>query len=94
MNRSFNRKPERVGDPNKPEFVKLERGKARGILMRLMRYVLAHPILFVTAIVFTLLSNQLALLGPEYSGVAVDAIAAEGGPDFNSVYENISKMIF
>jgi len=94
LNRSFFRKPERVGDPAKPEFTRLEKGKAKGILFRLMRYVFAHPVLFISAIVFTLLSNQLALLGPEYSGVAVDAIASEDGVDFPLVYENIIKMIF
>ena len=94
MNRSFNRKPERVGDPAKPEFTRLEKGKAKGILFRLMRYVFSHPVLFISAIIFTLLSNQLALLGPEYSGVAVDAIASEGGVDFPLVYENIIKMVF
>ncbi len=94
MNRSFNRKPENPGATDKPVFKKLEKGKAKGILFRLMRYVLAHPVLFITAIVFTLLSNQLALLGPEYSGIAVDAIAAEGGVDFDAVRENVIKMIF
>ena len=94
MNRSLSRKPERAGDPNRPEFKRLEKGKAKGILFRLMRYVFAHPVLFITAIVFTLLSNQLALLGPEYSGIAVDAIAAEGGVDFETVWENVIKMVF
>ena len=94
MNRQFNRKPERVGDPNRPRNEKLEKGKAKGILIRLSKYVFAHPVLFVTAIIFTLLSNQLALLGPEYSGIAVDAIAAEGGVDFGAVNENVIKMIF
>jgi len=94
LNRSLNRKPEKAGDPNKPEFTRLEKGKAKGILFRLMRYVFAHPFLFISAIIFTLLSNQLALLGPEYSGIAVDAIAAEGGVDFDTVWENVIKMVF
>ena len=94
MNRSFNRRPEKQGDLNRPEYKKLEKGKARGILVRLMRYVFAHPVLFITAIAFTLISNHLALLGPEYSGIAVDAIAAEGGVDFDAVRVNVTKMIF
>ena len=94
MNRSFNRKPENAPSADKPEFRKLEKGKAKGILLRLMRYVFKHPVLFITAIVFTLLSNQLALMGPEYSGIAVDAIASEGGVDFDTVYENVIKMVF
>ena len=93
LNRSFNRKSDRELDRNKPDAVKLEKGKVKGILFRLLRYVFAHPMLFISAIVFTLLSNQLALLGPEYAGVAVDAIAREGGVDFDAVWENIIKMV-
>lgn len=94
MNRSFNRRPERAPGTLPTEQHKLEKGKTKGILLRLMRYVFAHPFLFITAIIFTLLSNQLALMGPEYSGIAVDAIAAEGGVDFDVVTENVIKMIF
>ena len=94
MNRSFNRRPERAPGALPTEQHKLEKGKTKGILLRLMRYVFAHPFLFITAIIFTILSNQLALMGPEYSGIAVDAIAAEGGVDFDVVTENVIKMIF
>ena len=93
MNRSFNRKTEKIGaEANRPT-EKLEKGKAKGILLRLSRYVLAHPILFFGAIIVTLVSNQLALMGPEFSGRAVDAIAAKGGVQFDTVRENVIKMI-
>lgn len=56
-------------------------------------YVIEQWHLFIPAIVFTLLSNQLALLGPRYSGVAIDAIESKGGVNFPLVWENVIKMI-
>ncbi len=67
--------------------------KKRGIMIRLGGYVLAQWHLFIPAVVFTLLSNQLALLGPRYSGVAIDAIENAGGVNFSVVWENVIKMI-
>jgi hypothetical protein len=46
----------------------------KGIMIRLGRYVISQWHLFIPAVVFTLLSNQLSLLGPKYSGAAIDAI--------------------
>ncbi|MBR5140215.1 MAG: ABC transporter ATP-binding protein [Clostridia bacterium] len=77
-----------------PENLKLEKKERRGILLRLFKYVFSHPYLFILAIILSLVSNQLALLGPEFSGIAVDAIAAEGGVDFATVRLNVIKMIF
>lgn len=94
MNRRFDLKPQKSNQQVNPSDTNGEKGRRKGIFLRLMRYVFAHPALFVTAIAFTLLSNQLALLGPEYSGIAVDAIAKEGGVDFDVVSENVIKMIF
>ncbi len=68
------------------------RGK-RGILLRLGGYVLRQWHLFVPAVIFTLLANQLALLGPRYSGAAIDAISDPGGVRFPVVWENVVKMI-
>jgi len=51
---------------------------ARSVFLRLAGYVLQHWPLFLIALVFTLLSNQLALLGPKYSGEAIDPTEAEG----------------
>lgn len=94
MNKRFDLKPQKTSPIDASLKAKGENGRNKGILVRLLRYVFAHPVLFITAIVFTLLSNQLALLGPEYSGIAVDAIASEGGVDFDTVSENVIKMIF
>lgn len=41
----------------------------------------------------TLLANQLSLMGPKYSGLAIDAIASEGGVDTAVVAENLVYML-
>lgn len=64
-----------------------------GTLWRLMGYVLKLWPLFVLAIIMTLVSNQLALLGPKFSGEAIDAIANPEGVDFGIVSANVVKMI-
>ncbi len=70
------------------------RGRGRrGIVLRLGGYVLAEWQLFIPAVAFTLLSNQLSLLGPRYSGAAIDAIEHVGGVDFPVVWENVFRMI-
>ena len=71
---------------------KQKRGKGK-IMLRLGSYVLKQWHLFVPAVAFTLLSNQLSLLGPKYSGAAIDAIEAVGGVNFSAVKQNVIKMI-
>ena len=65
----------------------------KGTFKRLAGYVLKEWRLFFLAIALTLLSNQLSLLGPLYSGEAIDAIVAEGGVDFPTVWDNVFRMI-
>ena len=65
----------------------------RSIVLRLTSYVLKHLPLFLSAIIFTLISNQLSLMGPSYSGKAIDAIANKTGVDFDTVWQNVFKMI-
>ena len=69
------------------------KNKKRGIMLRLGGYVLRQWHLFIPAVVFTLLSNQLALLGPRYSGIVIDAIGNSDGIDFPVVWENVIKMM-
>ena len=69
------------------------KGRNRGILLRLGGYLLHYWPLFLLAIVLTLLSNHLALMGPAYSGTAIDAIAAEGGVQFDVVWDSVLKML-
>lgn len=78
---------------SKKETKKLDKKEIKGILIRLCGYVLRYWYLFIPAIVLTLLSNQLSLLGPKYSGEAIDAIAHARGVQFDLVKENVIKMI-
>ena len=74
-------------------FEKLDAKRTRSVMLRLCKYILQHWPLFLLAIVLTLVSNQLALLGPTYSGDALDAIAAEGGVQFDVVWEKVRRML-
>ena len=74
-------------------FEKLDAKHTKGVMLRLGKYILQHWFLFLIAIALTLLSNQLSLLAPSYSGDALDAIAAEGGVQFDVVWENVRKML-
>ena len=88
------RDPRAANNPNKnapPK--KLGRRETGKIMKRLGKYMLAHWPLFVTAVIFTLLSNQLSLLGPQFSGDAIDAIAAEGGVVWELVLYNVGAML-
>ncbi len=80
----------RKGIPNE----KLSAERTKTVLKRLGKYIFIHKYLFAAAISFTLLSNQFSLLGPKYSGEAIDAITATGGVDFPTVWENVGKMLF
>ena len=65
----------------------------KGIFIRLSKYVLQQWPLFIIALILTLGSNQLSLLGPRYSGAAIDAIELESGVNFPAVWENITYML-
>ena len=87
----FNGKPRANGGPAERE--KRDAKTTRRIILRLGKYVIGQWPLFIPAIVFTLIANQLSLMGPKFSGIAIDAIQKEGGVDFLGVYENVVKMI-
>ncbi len=65
----------------------------KGIFLRLSKYVMQQWPLFIIALLLTLGANQLSLLGPRYSGTAIDAIQNEGGVDFGIVFKNIGFML-
>lgn len=65
----------------------------KGIFLRLSKYVLEQWPLFILALLLTLGANQLSLLGPKYSGAAIDAIELESGVDFPAVWENVIYML-
>ena len=80
-------------NPNKHSEDKLDRRRTGAVLVRLGSYVFRQWYLFIPAIIMTLLSNHLALLGPRYSGAAIDAITLKEGVDFASVWYNVRLMI-
>ena len=65
----------------------------KGIFIRLSKYVLQQWPLFILALALTLGSNQLELLGPRFSGAAIDAIDLKSGVDFPAVWQNIGYML-
>ena len=65
----------------------------KGTFIRLCGYVLKYWYLFVPAILLTLLSNQLALLGPMYSGEAIDAIVAKEGIQYAVVQSKVVRTL-
>lgn len=71
----------------------VKKKRKTGIFLRLSKYVIELWPLFIPAVLLTLLSNQLSLMGPKYSGAAIDAIELEGGVDFASVWDNVLKML-
>ena len=64
----------------------------KGVFRRLAKYVLHEWWIFIPAVLLTLLSNHLALLGPAFSGTAIDSIVAVGGAS-SVVWENIAYML-
>lgn len=63
------------------------------VFLRLSKYVLEQWPLFIIALLLTLGANQLSLLGPRYSGAAIDAIELSSGVDFDVVWKNIGLML-
>ena len=87
--RGINNNPNKNAPPAK--LGKRETGK---ILLRLAKHVFAHWPLFILAIALTLISNQLSLLGPEFSGNAIDAMDTPHGVDYATVIDNVVRMVF
>ena len=79
--------------PKKGAPEKMSRDRTKHVLLRMGRYILKYWPLFLLAIILTLVSNQMSLMGPNFSGEALDAIAAEGGVQFDAVWSNVIKML-
>ena len=82
-----------TGDNRNQDKPKLSGKERNKVILRLGSYVIRQWHLFIPAVIFTLLSNQLSLLGPMYSGLAIDAIEKASGVDFDAVWENVILMI-
>jgi len=76
-----------------PQYQKLDKKFTGKIIKRLGGYILKSWPLFICAVLLTFLSNHLALMGPMYSGSAIDAITLDSGVDFAAVGDNIVKML-
>ena len=64
------------------------------VLLRLWTYIYAHKWMALAAVLLTVSSNLLALLGPMLSGEAIDAIGMEPGQaDFPTVFFFCGLMI-
>ena len=65
----------------------------KGVIIRLSGYILKYRFLFLAALALSFLANQFALLGPLYSGYAIDAISAPGGVNFDAVGKYVINML-
>ena len=89
MSKRFNNR----ANDNKVNNTPLNKKDSKRVFFRLSKYVLKQWPLFIPAIILTLLSNHLALLGPSFSGAAIDAIEVSMGKDLDSVWANLIKML-
>ena len=66
----------------------------KSTLLRLLKYLLRYKFLLLGALLLTLASNLLGLVGPKLSGYAIDAIGIEAGKvDFPSVFYYCGLMV-
>ena len=70
-----------------------KKGHTFGVIRRLLGYVLKYWYLLLVAIALTFISNHLSLMGPRYSGYAIDALAGADGINISVVTENVVKML-
>lgn len=65
------------------------------VLLRLGKYMVQFKWRYIAALILSILSNLLSLLGPTLSGNAIDAIGiAPGQADFEAIIFNCILMIF
>lgn len=67
--------------------------KKSAVIIRVLKYLLEYKKLLLLAAFLTVVSNFLALVAPELSGMAIDAIAGKGKVDFDTVYFYAGLMI-
>ena len=67
--------------------------KKSAIILRLLKYLTAHKGYIALALLLTLSSNLLALIGPELSGRAIDSISGINDVDFETVGKYTVLMI-
>ncbi len=72
---------------------KAPRMKKRVVILRLLSYLVKHPLWLVLAGLLTVSSNIIALWGPELAEEAIDAIKGPGNVDFDTVMEKGITML-
>ena len=72
---------------------KAPRMKKRVVILRLLSYLLKHPLWLMLAAVLTVSSNIISLWGPELAEEAIDAIKGPGNVDFDTVFEKGITML-
>jgi len=84
-----------TGRPKRGISEKTEKPKDRKyVFMRLGQYLYKHKFLLMCAVILTIVSNIFALIGPQLSGYAIDAIElGTGKVDFDRVFYYAGLMI-
>lgn len=90
------RKPKRTAPipEKKPERNNDRRMKKSTVILRLLRYLTVHKGMLIGALVLTVVANLLALVGPELSEYAIDAIADKNGVNIPEVVKYCLLMLF
>ena len=65
----------------------------KSVILRILKYLLAHKWMLLLAAAIMITSNLLSLEGPELSGKAIDAIGEDGNVDLNSVFFYAGLMV-
>ncbi len=65
----------------------------RRLLARLLTYILHYWPMALGALIMTVVSNQLALMGPDYLGNALNAIENKAGVQMSVVWESFYAML-
>lgn len=91
--RPLMRKPRTVAPPAEDKRYPGGRMKKSAVLLRLLRYLSAHKGLLATALLLTVLANGLALVAPQLSEYAIDAIELETGVDIPTVLKYCLLML-
>ena len=68
--------------------------KKSTVILRLLGYLGAHKKKLALALGLTVLANALALVGPQLSEYAIDAIERESGVDMPAVVTYCLLMLF
>ena len=71
-----------------------KRMKKSVVIRRLLRYLTAHRGMLIGALVLTVVANALALVGPQLSEYAIDAIDGKNGVEIRTVLYYCLLMLF